>query len=161
MKIMAVSSKERPPMLASENKKLIDAEVEAVHMILNEIGNDIYSIVDACPNAKEMWIAIERLQQGECLVSQQHQNEVNEIRAERMVGNVNPLALLNKGKKIIKPPSAPSESASKEDKQKMMLCKKESKGIPLSLEQNERLQDTDEESDKQELEAHYMYLAKI
>ncbi|GJX53523.1 hypothetical protein Tco_0281892 [Tanacetum coccineum] len=48
-----------------ENKKLIDAEAEAVHMILNGIGNDICSTVDACPNAKEMWIAIERLQQGE------------------------------------------------------------------------------------------------
>ncbi|GJZ43832.1 hypothetical protein Tco_0591087 [Tanacetum coccineum] len=38
--------------------KLIDAEVEAVHMILNGIGNDIYYTMDACPNAKEMSIAI-------------------------------------------------------------------------------------------------------
>ncbi|GKC72178.1 hypothetical protein Tco_1118061 [Tanacetum coccineum] len=42
-----------------------------------------------------------------------------------------------------------------------MLCKKESKGIPLSVEQNEWLQDTNEESDKQELEVHYMYMEKI
>ncbi|GJU33595.1 hypothetical protein Tco_1181949 [Tanacetum coccineum] len=35
-----------------------------------------------------------------------------------------------------------------------MLCKKESKGIPLSVEQNEWLQDTNEEPDEQELEAH-------
>ncbi|GKB56443.1 hypothetical protein Tco_0912629 [Tanacetum coccineum] len=36
-----------------ENQKLIDAEAEAVHMILNGIGNDIYSTVDAClPMAK-------------------------------------------------------------------------------------------------------------
>ncbi|GKF29954.1 hypothetical protein Tco_0096296, partial [Tanacetum coccineum] len=40
-----------------------------------------------------------------------------------------------------------------------MLCKQESKGIPLSAEQNEWIQDTDEKSD--ELEAHYMYMAKI
>nr|GEW73597.1 hypothetical protein [Tanacetum cinerariifolium]GEX37260.1 hypothetical protein [Tanacetum cinerariifolium]GEY35615.1 hypothetical protein [Tanacetum cinerariifolium] len=43
----------------------------------------------------------------------------------------------------------------------MMLCKQESKSIPLSTEQDEWLQDTDEEPNKQELEAHYMYTAKI
>nr|GEV75593.1 hypothetical protein [Tanacetum cinerariifolium] len=43
----------------------------------------------------------------------------------------------------------------------MMLCKQVSKGIPLSANQNEWLQDTDEEPDEQELIAHYMYTAKI
>nr|GEU78836.1 hypothetical protein [Tanacetum cinerariifolium] len=37
-----------------ENQKLINAKVEAVHMIPNGIGNDIYSTVDAFPNAKEI-----------------------------------------------------------------------------------------------------------
>ncbi|GJW75095.1 hypothetical protein Tco_0134465 [Tanacetum coccineum] len=88
--IMVADSKEHPPMLAldsyakwnhdsdrprvqsyteketyanakPENKKLINAEAKAVHMILNEIQNDIYSTIDAFPNAKEMWIAIEHL----------------------------------------------------------------------------------------------------
>ncbi|GKD98481.1 hypothetical protein Tco_1382378 [Tanacetum coccineum] len=36
-------------------------------MILKMIGNDIYSIVGACPNEKEMWIAIERLQKRESI----------------------------------------------------------------------------------------------
>nr|GEX11167.1 hypothetical protein [Tanacetum cinerariifolium] len=36
-------------------------------MILNGISNDIYSIMDACPNAKEIWIAIGRLQQRESI----------------------------------------------------------------------------------------------
>nr|GFB80486.1 hypothetical protein [Tanacetum cinerariifolium] len=31
------------------------------------LDNDIYSIVDACPNACEMWKAIERLKQGESI----------------------------------------------------------------------------------------------
>ncbi|GJR11224.1 hypothetical protein Tco_0793876 [Tanacetum coccineum] len=65
--IMVAGSKERPPMLTLDTPLNGDAEVEAVHMILNGIGNDIYSSVDACPNAKEMWIAIERLQQGESI----------------------------------------------------------------------------------------------
>nr|GEW35931.1 hypothetical protein [Tanacetum cinerariifolium] len=47
--IMEAGSKDRPPMLAPR------------------IDNDIYSTVDACPNACEMWKAIERLKQGESI----------------------------------------------------------------------------------------------
>ncbi|GJV62599.1 hypothetical protein Tco_1473427 [Tanacetum coccineum] len=177
-------------------KKWITTEAEAVQIILTGIDNDIYSIVDACPNAMEMWKAIERLKQvGESLDSyysrfymmmnelvrnqyevtnhqvnvqfllqvkpewqrsvtlfkqreelkivsyyklydilKQHQNEVNEIRAERLACTANPLALVaqqlpvyypqpnpthytqssstrsqaatrNKGKAIVNPPS--------------------------------------------------------
>ncbi|GKC93142.1 retrovirus-related pol polyprotein from transposon TNT 1-94 [Tanacetum coccineum] len=42
-------------------------------------------------------------------------------------------------------------------KGKIMLCKQESKGVPLSAEQNEWRHDIDDEPDEQELEAHYMY----
>nr|GEU92970.1 retrovirus-related Pol polyprotein from transposon TNT 1-94 [Tanacetum cinerariifolium] len=42
----------------------LNAEAEAVQIILTGIDNDIYSIVDACPNACEMWKAIERSQQA-------------------------------------------------------------------------------------------------
>ncbi|GJY34225.1 hypothetical protein Tco_0418694 [Tanacetum coccineum] len=42
----------------------LNAEAEAVQIILTGIDNDIYSTVDACPNACEMWKAIERLKQG-------------------------------------------------------------------------------------------------
>nr|GEV42973.1 hypothetical protein [Tanacetum cinerariifolium] len=45
--IMEAGSKDRPPMLAPDN--------------------DIYSTVDACPNACEMWKAIERLKRGESI----------------------------------------------------------------------------------------------
>nr|GEV73379.1 hypothetical protein [Tanacetum cinerariifolium] len=40
---------------------------EAVQIILTGIDNDIYSTVDACPNACETWKAIERLKQGESI----------------------------------------------------------------------------------------------
>nr|GEX43679.1 hypothetical protein [Tanacetum cinerariifolium] len=43
----------------------LNAEAEAVQIILTGIDNDIYSTIDACPNACEMWKAIERLKQGE------------------------------------------------------------------------------------------------
>ncbi|GKA15244.1 retrovirus-related pol polyprotein from transposon TNT 1-94 [Tanacetum coccineum] len=84
--IMEAGSKDRPPMLAPgssettierymENYKNVsqdirdqlNAEAEAVQIILTGIDNDIYSTVDACPNACEMWKAIERLKQGESI----------------------------------------------------------------------------------------------
>ncbi|GJX94842.1 hypothetical protein Tco_0349428 [Tanacetum coccineum] len=71
-------------------------------MILGGIGDEIYSTVDACTTANEMWIAIERLQQELDKESyhklfdilKQYQNEVNEIRAEMIDRNANPLALV-------------------------------------------------------------------
>nr|GEW83386.1 hypothetical protein [Tanacetum cinerariifolium] len=46
-------------------------------------------------------------------------------------------------------------------KEKMLLCKQAEQGVPLQAEQYDCLVDTDEEIDKQELEAHYSYMAKI
>ncbi|GJR69335.1 hypothetical protein Tco_0015400 [Tanacetum coccineum] len=46
-------------------------------------------------------------------------------------------------------------------KEKMLLCKQAEKGVPLQAEQADRLDDTDEEIDEKELEAHYNYMAKI
>ncbi|GJW80267.1 hypothetical protein Tco_0144242 [Tanacetum coccineum] len=73
--IIETDGKDHPPMLApvletyaivgKDIKKRIDAKAEVVYIILTGIDNDIYSIVDACPNAKETWKAIERLKQGE------------------------------------------------------------------------------------------------
>ncbi|GKC57710.1 hypothetical protein Tco_1085308 [Tanacetum coccineum] len=90
--IMEAGSKDRPPMLALGNyvqwksriKRYIDTKPnsELIHYCLQNppytyqwaektvpvaegIDNDIYSTVDACPNACEMWKAIERLKQGE------------------------------------------------------------------------------------------------
>nr|GEV18891.1 reverse transcriptase domain-containing protein [Tanacetum cinerariifolium] len=45
----------------------LNAEAEAVQIILTGIDNDIYSTIDACPNACKMWKEIERLKQGESI----------------------------------------------------------------------------------------------
>nr|GEU45811.1 copia protein [Tanacetum cinerariifolium] len=45
-----------------EIRDQLNAEAEAVQIILTRIDNDIYSTVDACPNACEIWKAIEREQ---------------------------------------------------------------------------------------------------
>nr|GEV07036.1 copia protein [Tanacetum cinerariifolium] len=232
----------------------LNAEAEAIQLILTGIDNDIYSTVDACPNACEMWKAIKRLKQ------------VNEIRAERIVRTANPLALVaqqqpvyhpqnhpthytqksstrsqqaatrNRGKAIVNsPPSiydqepsmvAEDDEMSKDKeidklmalislsfkkiykptnnniqtssntsrtnqdnsprisrgtgydnqrignvggaretvayhKEKMLLCKQEEARFTLNAEQAYWRDDTDDEPEDQELEAHYMYMAQI
>nr|GFA12822.1 hypothetical protein [Tanacetum cinerariifolium]GFB14577.1 hypothetical protein [Tanacetum cinerariifolium]GFB14585.1 hypothetical protein [Tanacetum cinerariifolium] len=99
----------------------LNAEAKAVQIILIGIDNDIYSTVDACPNACEMWKAIERLKHGESINSQelktvsyhklydilkQHQNEVNEIRAERIACVANPLTLVAQQQPVFNPQSS-------------------------------------------------------
>ncbi|GJW02596.1 integrase, catalytic region, zinc finger, CCHC-type containing protein [Tanacetum coccineum] len=46
-------------------------------------------------------------------------------------------------------------------KEKMMMCKQAEHGVPLQAEQADWLEDTDEEIDEHELEAHYSFMAKI
>nr|GEV41735.1 hypothetical protein [Tanacetum cinerariifolium] len=95
--IMEASSKDHPPMLApgwtdkevpisegtpiirtkrfqetyknvsQDTRDQLNAEAEVVQIILTGIDNDIYSTVNACLNACEMWKAIKRLKQGESI----------------------------------------------------------------------------------------------
>nr|GEV80606.1 retrovirus-related Pol polyprotein from transposon TNT 1-94 [Tanacetum cinerariifolium] len=132
----------------------LNAKAEAIQIILTGIDNNIYSTVDACPNACKIWKAIERLKQGEsinvqdletnlywefgkftsqdgeslesyysrfykmmnelvrnqCDVTnhQQHLNEVNEIRAERLVHTANLLALVAQQQPTYHPQNHPN-----------------------------------------------------
>nr|GEU75646.1 hypothetical protein [Tanacetum cinerariifolium] len=113
--IMAAGSRDRPPMLAPGQYPQWRSRKEAIHLILTGIGDKIYSTIDSCQTAQEMWEAIERLQQEwlrfVMIAKQQHildevsyhklfdilkqyQNEVNELHAERLARNANPLALV-------------------------------------------------------------------
>ncbi|GJT82451.1 hypothetical protein Tco_1056793 [Tanacetum coccineum] len=183
--IMEAGSKDRPPIFAPipvaegssettterymENYKNVsqdirdqlNAEAEAVQIILTGIDNDIYSTVDACPNACEMWKAIERLKQGKSInvqdletnlywefgkftsrdgeslesyysrfvtlvkqsqelktvsyhklydILKQHQNELNEIRAERLARTANPLVLVAQQQPACHPQNHPNHN---------------------------------------------------
>ncbi|GJS54982.1 hypothetical protein Tco_0628344 [Tanacetum coccineum] len=50
--------------MSLENKAHFESEKESIHLLLTGIGDEIYSTIDACKTAHEMWKAIERLQQG-------------------------------------------------------------------------------------------------
>nr|GEW96247.1 retrovirus-related Pol polyprotein from transposon TNT 1-94 [Tanacetum cinerariifolium] len=104
---------ETPMNISPDNKAHFQAEKEAINLILTGIGDEIYSTLDACQTAQEMWEATERLEQGESLniqdqqhkldevsyhklfdILKQYQKEVNELRTERLARNANPLALV-------------------------------------------------------------------
>ncbi|GJS40736.1 hypothetical protein Tco_0565779 [Tanacetum coccineum] len=53
--------------MSPENKAHYESKKEAIHLLLTGIEDEIHSTVDACKTAHEIWIAIERLQQGESL----------------------------------------------------------------------------------------------
>ncbi|GKB67618.1 integrase, catalytic region, zinc finger, CCHC-type containing protein, partial [Tanacetum coccineum] len=272
--------------MTAENKLYFQAEKEAIFLILTGIGDEIYSTVDACNTSKEMWTAIERLQQGESLNVQDVKtnlfwefgkftsrdgesmesyysrfyklmNELtrNNLQVSPMQVNVQFLQQLQpewsrfvtivKQRQEIdkvsyhklfdvlyKPTNnnlrTSSNSRNKTEdttprykndnqsgqfgnqrtmtvagaretvgspvvqqngiqcfnckgfghyarecrkpkrvkdyayhKEKMMMCKQAEQGVPLQAEQADWLEDTDEEIDEQELEAHYSYMAKI
>ncbi|GJY71661.1 hypothetical protein Tco_0475364 [Tanacetum coccineum] len=131
---------------------------EAIHLLLTRIGDKIYSTVDACKTAHDacktahdMWIA-------------RYQKEVNEICAKRIAKNAKPLALVIAAQQYPDPYYQVKPKRIKDytyHKEKMMLCKQAEKGVLLQAKQADWLEDTDEEIDEQELEAHDSYVANI
>nr|GEV08895.1 reverse transcriptase domain-containing protein [Tanacetum cinerariifolium] len=47
--------------MSPKNKEHYQSKKEAIHLLLTEIEDEIYSTVDACKTAHNTWIAIERL----------------------------------------------------------------------------------------------------
>ncbi|GJR47407.1 hypothetical protein Tco_1315510 [Tanacetum coccineum] len=242
--------------VSQDIRNQLDAEAEADQIIFTRIDNDIYSIVDACLNACEMWKAIEKLKQGESINAQdletnlfwefgkftsrdgetlesyysrfykmmnelvrnqcdsqelktvsyhklydilkQHQNKVNEIRAERLARTANPLALVDQQQPFYHPqnhhqhnPTHYTQNSSTRPQQ--AATRNRGKAIVNSLQPTynqepamidnsprisrgtgydnqravnvvwarENVDDTDDEHEDQELEAYYLYMAKI
>nr|GEY76744.1 ribonuclease H-like domain-containing protein [Tanacetum cinerariifolium] len=157
---------ETPMNMSPENKDHVLAEKEAIHLILTRIRDEIYSTIDACQTAQEMWEAIERLQQGESLNIQDR--TVNVAGAREKVGSpvvqqsgiqcLNCKEFSHFAKECRKPKRVKDSAYHKE---KMLLCKQAKQGVPLQTEQYDWLADTNEEVDEQELKAYYSYMAKI
>nr|GEY05570.1 hypothetical protein [Tanacetum cinerariifolium] len=110
----------------------LNAEAEAVQIILTGIDNDIYSIVDACSNASQQ------------------------------------AATRNRGKAIVNSPQPiyDQEPSMVDDDDETNAGYESQRignvaGARETIEQADWKDDTDDESDDQELEAHYMYMAKV
>ncbi|GJV38088.1 hypothetical protein Tco_1410565 [Tanacetum coccineum] len=102
-------------------------------------------------------------------ILKQHQNEVNEIRAERLARTANPLAL-----KIYKPTNNNLKTSSNTSRAHQDNTLRINRGTGYdnqravnvagdreNVEQADWRDDTDDEPDDYELEAHYVYMAKI
>nr|GEV51712.1 hypothetical protein [Tanacetum cinerariifolium] len=117
-------------------------EAEVIHLILTRIGDDIYSTVDACTTAKDMWITVESLRTSSNTRNKnvdtfpRHKND----NQTRQFGNQRTVTVA---------------------RARETIGNQAEKGVPLCAEQTDWLDDTDEELDEQELEAHYSFMAKI
>nr|GEU72765.1 hypothetical protein [Tanacetum cinerariifolium] len=172
----------------------LNTKAEVVQIILTGIDTDIYSTVDVCPNACEMWKAIERLKQGESISEKEidklmaliylsfkkiykptnnnlrtssntsRANQDNSLRINRGTGydNQRVANVAEASEKVArecqKPKRAKDEAYHKE---KMLLYKQEEAELQLIAEQADWRDDTNDEPEDQELEAHYMYMAQI
>nr|GEY98732.1 hypothetical protein [Tanacetum cinerariifolium] len=115
--------------------------------------NDIYSTVDACPNACEMWKAIKS-----------RANQDNSPRINRSAGYENQRIgnVVGARETIGSTVKTKWAKDAAYHREKMLLCKQEEAGIQLNVEQVDWRDDTDDdELEDQELEAHYMYMAQL
>nr|GEW00406.1 ribonuclease H-like domain-containing protein [Tanacetum cinerariifolium] len=185
----------------------LNAEAEAVQFILIGIDNDIYSTVDACPNACEMWKPIERLKQGESInvqdletnlywefrkftsrdgeslksyysrfykmMNELVRNQYDEMSKDKEIDKL--IALISLSfKKIYKPTNNNLRTSSNTSRANQDNSPRINRGTEYdnqrlgnvarareTVEQADWRDDTDDESEDQELEAHYMYMAQI
>nr|GEU52160.1 retrovirus-related Pol polyprotein from transposon TNT 1-94 [Tanacetum cinerariifolium] len=170
--------------MSPKNKAHFESEKEAIHLLLTGIGDEIYSTVDARKTAHEIWEAIERLQQGESLNIQDvkinlfwefgkftfHDSETMESyytifykMMDEMIRNNLTVATMQVNVQFLQQLQSKwlRVKDSTYHKKEMLMCKQAKKGVPLQAEQTDWLEDTDEEIDEQELEAHCSYMTKI
>ncbi|GJY03053.1 retrovirus-related pol polyprotein from transposon TNT 1-94 [Tanacetum coccineum] len=158
-----------------------NAKAEAVQIILTGIDNDIYSIVDACPNACEMWKAIERLKQGESInVQDLETNLYWEFRKftswdgeslESYYLRSQQAATKNKGKEIVNSPPLTYDQEPDMVTEDDALSKTSSSTSRAHQDNTPRINRGTRYDNQRavyvagarenELEAHYMYMAQI
>nr|GEX28194.1 hypothetical protein [Tanacetum cinerariifolium] len=121
--------------MSPENKAHFLAEKEAIHLILTGIEDDIYSTVDACQTAQEMWEAIER--------SQAPSSKPSILTRSNTVTR-------HKGKQIAKPITPPSETASEEDSdpEQAQRDKDMQKNLALIAKKPKRVKDSAYQKEK-------------
>ncbi|GJS88715.1 RNA-directed DNA polymerase [Tanacetum coccineum] len=172
--------------VSQEIRDQMNAEAEAVQIILTGIDNDIYSTVMFVELHVEIWEAIEKdsTKSNNNLRTSSNTsraNQDNSPRTNRGTGYDNQRAINvagareNVGTPVVQKsgiqcynckeyghvsrecqkPKRVKDAAY--HKEKMLLCKQEEAGVQLNAEQADWKDDTDD----QELEAHYMYMAQL
>ncbi|GJU84790.1 hypothetical protein Tco_1292336 [Tanacetum coccineum] len=151
--------------VSEEIKKKIDGEAEVVQIILTRIDNDIYFTIDACPNAMEIMVKVVTLvKQSQKLktvsyyklydILKQHQNKVNEIRAERLARTANPLSLVAATQQPVyypqpKPTHYTQSSSTRSQVAIINKGKEITKSLPPTYNQEPKVVTDDEASSKE------------
>nr|GEU77288.1 hypothetical protein [Tanacetum cinerariifolium] len=152
----------------------LNAEAEAVQIILTGIDNDIYSTVNACPNA---FLTL--------TTTRMAKHEVNEIKAERIARVANPLTLVAQQQPVYQPQNHPNHyTQNSSTKSQQTATRNRGKAIVNSpqpiydqepsmefghvareCQKPKRAKDAAYHREKmllyQELEAQYMYMAQL
>nr|GEV09309.1 hypothetical protein [Tanacetum cinerariifolium] len=148
----------------------LNAKAEAVQIILTGIDNDIYSIVDACPNACEMWKAIESLKQGESInVQDLKTNLYWEFRKFTSQDGESLESYYSRFYKMMNELIRNQCDVTNHQVNVQFLLQLHPEwqrisnvaGARETVEQANWRDDTDDELEDQELEAHYMYMAQL
>ncbi|GJV11590.1 hypothetical protein Tco_1353131 [Tanacetum coccineum] len=162
--------------ISQDIRNQLDAEAEVVQIIPTGIDNDIYSIVDAC-KATVNSPPPTYDQEPEMVAEDDALSKEKEIDKLMALISLSFKKMINKGtgydnQRVVNVAGA-RENVEREcqkpkrvkdaayHKEKMLLCKQEEVGFQLNAEQDDWKDDTDDEPDDQELEAHYMYMAQI
>nr|GEW40825.1 Gag-Pol polyprotein [Tanacetum cinerariifolium] len=146
----------------------LNAEAEAVQIILTGIDNDIYSTVDACPNACEMWKAIERLKQASSNYVQWKsiiKRYIDTKPHHELIHYClqNPPYKYTWADKVVPVTEGSYETTTERANQDNSLRINRGTGYDNQRMSNVAgaTENVDDEPEDQELEAHYMYMTQI
>nr|GEZ66174.1 hypothetical protein [Tanacetum cinerariifolium] len=176
---------ETPMNMSPTNKAYFKAEKEAIHLILTRIGDEIYSTIDACQTAQEMWEAIERYKGKEIAKpttppsETASEEDIDHEQAQRDKDMQKNLALIEMYlKKIYKPTNNNLRTSSNSRNKNVDTTLRynndnhlgfnvlSARNLDILLRNAENQKglktlDTDDKINERELEAHYSYMAKI
>ncbi|GJX54956.1 hypothetical protein Tco_0284853 [Tanacetum coccineum] len=155
--------------VSQASRDQMNAEAEAVQIILTGIDNDIYSTVDACPNACEMWKAIERpATLSESMTEMSKEKEIDKLMA---LISLSQLCAWGWENLLVSPVVAKvwdsvyiNYASDYGHMYPMGMSNKDPRHNNVVEMQNKLLKDdTDDESKEQKRnwKAHYMYLAQL
>nr|GEV04747.1 retrovirus-related Pol polyprotein from transposon TNT 1-94 [Tanacetum cinerariifolium] len=171
--IPAHTTVETPMNMSPVNKAHFQVEKEAIHLILTGIGDEIYSTVDACQIAQEMWEAIKRHKGKEIAkpitppseIASEEDNDPEQAQRDKdMQKN---LALIEKqfgNQRTVNVVGARENVGSPVVQQSVIQCFncKEFRHFAKECIKLKRVKDSAYHKEKMlELEAHYNYMAKI